>query len=133
MHEIETWIEEAASNQRILIRKLPKDKAESAQREVVSRYVKDHSAGAWWMALAKQIDEHYDRNAVKLSGILPAKSGACWLIPETGSLQLPVYEIDASQVQALIDDCYGFEYYAVAIDFSWFVAETHHDQFYCLS
>jgi hypothetical protein len=43
---------------------------------------------------------------------------------------LPVYEIDASNVEKLIDDCPGFEYYVVARDFSWMVVETHHNQFY---
>lgn len=129
MHEIETWIEEAASSQIIQIRKLSKEEAESVQREVIARYVKDSAQLAWWMALARPIDEQYDTNAVKLSGILPSKSGPCWLIPETDALQLPVYEIDAGQVAALIDDCFGFEYYVVAMNFSWFVAETHHDKF----
>ena len=57
-------------------------------------------------------------------------SGSCWLIPDTETEWLPVYEIDAGDVEKLIDDCPGFEYYVVAKDFSWLVVETHHDQYY---
>lgn len=130
MHEIETWIEEAAQHKSILIRKLPMEEAISVQREVISRYVKTSSPSTWWWNLARPIDEHYDRNSVKLASVIPIKSGACWLIPDTEAQWLPVYEIDAGQVEKIIDDCPGFEYYVVAKDFSWFLVETHHDEYY---
>src|SRR5437879_4468672 len=110
MHEIEMWIEEAARKQNIPIRKLPKDAAESVQREAMSRYVKITNPRVWWLNLAKPVDEYYDRGAVKLSSVIPAKSGLSWFIPETDAKHLPVYEIDVSQLEKLIDDCPGFEY-----------------------
>ena len=135
MHEIEKGIQEAAERQFIKIRKLPRDEATGVLRELMRRYIKDpnpHSL-ALWMDLAKPIDEYYDRNSVKFVDVVPQKSGACWLIPETDSadeLELPVYEIDISEIEKLINDCFSFEYNVVANDLSWLVIETHHDQYY---
>ncbi len=129
MHEIEIWIEEAARRQGIPIRKASEEEGASVQREAMSRYVKIKDPRVWWLNLAVPINEHYDRSAVKLSCILP-ESGRCWLIPETDASRLPVYEMDVSKVESIIDDCPGFEYNVVASDFGWLVIETDHDQFY---
>jgi hypothetical protein len=58
-----------------------------------------------------------------------AQSGLCWLIPDTEEEWLPVYEMDVRQVELLINDCPGFEYYVVGHDFSWLIVETDHDQY----
>ncbi len=39
----------------------------------------------------------------------------------------PVYEGTPEAIQAVIGECYGFEYYLVAKDLSWLICETHHD------
>lgn len=85
------------------------------------------------MDITLPVDECYDRNLVKFADIVPSKTGLCWLVPETdapNAIDLPVYELDVSEIEGLIADCYGFEYNVVAHDFSWLVAETHHDQYY---
>lgn len=130
MHEIETWIEEAAAAESIPIRKLPEAEAMVVQREAMSRYVTIDDPRVWWVNLARPVDEYYDRNETSLLSILPAKEGLCWLIPETSKPDLPVYEIDVRMIQKLIEDCFGFEYNIVAKDFSWLVIETDHDQYY---
>jgi hypothetical protein len=130
MHEIETWITEAASNLGIPIRKLTNGEAESVLHEAMSRYVKMADPRSWWLSLARPIDEHYDRRLVKLSSILPTTTGTVWFIPETDARHLPVYEMEVGLVEKLIDDCPGFEYNVVAKDFSWLVIETDHDQYY---
>ncbi|HET9363398.1 MAG TPA: DUF6756 family protein [Candidatus Angelobacter sp.] len=134
MHEIESWIVEVAEAQNIKIRKLSIGEAQHVLRETMTRYVKnDAHSLALWMDLSKPVDEYYDRNLVKFADIVPSKTGPCWLVPETdapNAIDLPVYEIDVSEIGRLINDCFRFEYYVVAHDFSWFVAETHHDQYY---
>jgi hypothetical protein len=130
VHEIEKWIDDAAHQQGIPLRKLLQEEAVSIQREVTARYVNGSPHRFWWWNLKRPIDEHYDRKTVKLSSILPTRTGACWLILDTEAKWLPVYEIDAGHVERLIDDCPGFEYYVVALNFSWLVVETHHDQYY---
>ena len=133
MHEIESWIEAAAKAQHITTRKLAIEEAKHVMLGTITRYFKNTpSSLALWMDLIKPIDEYYDRNLVKFGDVAPSKTGLCWLIPETNvsAIDLPVYELDVSDIGRLIDDCYGFEYNVVAHDFSWLVIETHHDQYY---
>lgn len=134
MHEIESWIAAAADSQNIKIKKLSIGEALHVMRETMTRYVKNNARSlALWMDLSKPIDEYYDRNLVEFADVVPSKTGLCWLIPETAAsnaIDLPVYEIDVAEIGRLIGDCFGFEYYVVAHDFSWFMAETHHDQYY---
>jgi hypothetical protein len=130
MHEIEHWIDDAEQQQVLLLKKLHQEEAISVQREITARYVTTSAPCTWWENLKRPIDEHYDRKTVKLLSIMPTKSGLCWLIPDTETEWLPVYEIHAQQVQTLIDDCPGFEYYVVAKDFSWLIVETHNDEYY---
>jgi len=134
MHEIESWIETAASTQNITIKKLPTADAQNVMRETMARYVRNDARSlALWMDITRPVDECYDRNLVKFTDIAPSKTGLCWLVPETGApnaIDLPVYELDVSEIERLIDDCYGFEYNVVAHDFSWLVAETHNDPYY---
>jgi hypothetical protein len=96
----------------------------------MARYVKSPNPRVWWLNLAKRIDEHYDRNAVRMSEVLPQKRGTVSLIPETDSGQFLVYEVEASQLETLIDNCPGFEYNVLPHDFSWLFIETDHDMFY---
>jgi hypothetical protein len=130
MHEIENWIRDAVEQQGISIRKLPREAAIQVQREVTARYVKTNSPCTWWWNFSRPVDENYDRNTVRLSDIIPTSNGLCWFIPDTEQEWLPVYELEVSQIEKLIDDCPGFEYYIVAKDFNWLLVETHHDQYY---
>ena len=130
MHEIQEWISDAARRQGIRIRELSQNEAMEVQDEVTRRYVKVSTPCTWWWNLSRPIDESYDRNTVRLSSIIPTRAGSCWLIPDTEEEWLPVYELEMDQIEMLIDDCPGFEYYLVAKDFSWFIVETHHDQYY---
>jgi hypothetical protein len=132
MTEIEIWIEAAVNHLKIPIRKLPADEALLVQKEAMSRYVKINDPRVWWLNLTRPVDEYYDRAAVRLSQILPRNDGTCWLIPETGTTLLPVYEIAPHLIQMLIEDCPGFEYNIVAKDYSWLVIETDHDQYYVI-
>jgi hypothetical protein len=51
-------------------------------------------------------------------------------VPETDDENpLPVYKIEASDIEALIGDCPFFEYYVVDSTNEWLVAETEHNVF----
>lgn len=38
-----------------------------------------------------------------------------------------IYETTPAVAQAVIGECYAFEYYVVARDLGWLVCENHHD------
>ena len=69
MHEIERWIDEA-TQQGLLIKKLPQEEAKSVHWEVTTRYVKTNSPCTWWEHLKRPIDEYYDRKTVKLLNVI---------------------------------------------------------------
>ena len=39
----------------------------------------------------------------------------------------PVYDSTPQAAQAVIGECYAFEYYLIAKDLSWLLCENHHD------
>lgn len=64
----------------------------------------------------------------KLPSIVPNPTEPVWFIAEDDQLpQYPVFEMSAEVATRIIGECYGFEYYLVAKDFSWLICETHHN------
>lgn len=127
--EIEEWLELAANSTGLPIEHLPTDRAAEIERRARQRFVVDNPR-AWWMSLSGSC-EHFNVKEHKLEDILPPGTAKCWLIAETGSSSgLPVYSLDAHDVSALLNECPYFEYYIVAEDFSWLVAESDHNVFF---
>ncbi|MCW5964066.1 MAG: hypothetical protein KIT83_08505 [Bryobacterales bacterium] len=128
MHEIETWISEAATTLGLPLKR----KAPEEGREVVKIardiYVEDDPR-VWWLRL-KLPSKQVPAEELGLTEVLPSREGTCWLIPETDAEELPVYEFDAKNVERVIRECPYFEYYVLAQDFSWLVAESDHNVFF---
>ena len=125
--EIEASIEESARTQHIPLRKLDERDAALVKNTGRRRFV-DGEPRVWWLGLSRPIVGQYDRRSVDLNTVLPSNTGSCWLIPENE--RRPVYEVDASLVKKLLDECLLFEYNIIARDFDWLVAETGHDMIY---
>jgi len=63
-----------------------------------------------------------------LNKVLPSLDDPVWFIIETDDKDsVAVYEGRVSNVQEILGECYAFEYYLVAKDFSWLVCENHHN------
>jgi hypothetical protein len=124
--EIEEWLESAAVSTGLPIERLPTDRAAEIEHRARQCFVSDNPR-AWWMSLSGSC-EHFDAKERKLKEVLPDGATKCWLIAETGSTSgLPVYSLDVRNVSAVLDECPYFEYYIVAEDFSWLVAESDHN------
>jgi hypothetical protein len=64
----------------------------------------------------------------RISRLVPNVDERVWFVAEDDQLPyFPVYESTPSIIQSLIGECYGFEYYLIAKDFSWLLCETHHN------
>jgi hypothetical protein len=64
----------------------------------------------------------------RLKEIIPNPEESLWLVAEDDQLPFyPVYETTAGAAEAVIGECYGFEYYLIPKDLSWIVCENHHD------
>lgn len=61
--------------------------------------------------------------------IVPSAEEKVWFIVEDDQLPFfPVYEANTTTIQAVIGECYHYEYYIVAKDFSWLICDTHHNE-----
>ena len=59
--------------------------------------------------------------------IVPDPSEHVWFIVEETNLPFyPVYDATTLAAQAVIGECYGFEYYLVAKTMTWILCENHH-------
>lgn len=126
--ELETWIDEAAATLGISLERLTQNDALLVTEEVRARFV-NGSPRVWWLGL-KTPYIYYDSDTTRLSQVLPELAGKLFFIPESDDEDpLPVFRIEASDIESLIDECPFFEYYVVDSNKSWLVAETEHDVF----
>jgi hypothetical protein len=128
MHEIETWITEAARANNLPLRRISPAEGSALVRNAQAIFVEDDPR-RWWLSLKLPYTQTTCGEAA-LTDLLPSTDGTCLLLPETDTADLPVYEVDARHVEALIKDCPYFEYYVLAKDLSWLVAESDHNVFF---
>jgi hypothetical protein len=63
-----------------------------------------------------------------LTRIVPNQKEKVWFIAgDSQATFIPVYEAKPEAIQNLLGECFGFEYYLIAKDFSWLICENHHD------
>ena len=126
--EIERWLNEAACELRITLRRLAEREASLIIDALQSRYIKGNPR-AWWESLALPYSQ-FDSKAVRLSSVLPTLSENIYLIPESPKNNGPVYEVDAASLEALLNDCPYFEYSVTNGDRSWLLMESDHNIFF---
>lgn len=126
--DIRSWIQEAARNTGIQVAILSEAESEIVVKMIMDRYVVGNPT--WWWDNLKLPFEHFDRNAVKLSAVLPSLDGEIYLIPEQPGLGWRIYKLEAAALERILDNCPLFEYSAVPLDASWFLTESHHDVIY---
>jgi hypothetical protein len=124
MHEIESWLTEAAAALGVLIRRATPEEARELVRQARAIFV-EGDPRVWWLGL-KLPFKQFPANQMQLSDVLPSSEGSCWLFPETDANEFGVYEIDARNVESVLQECAYFEYYVLARNLSWLVAESDH-------
>jgi len=134
MTEIEEWIEEAIdeidpSGSRV--KKASSEMSRDVLKRAKDKFVEGEPR-SWWQSL-KLKPQAYDSSTVSLQRVFPTPDEKCWFIPETGEIDLPVYEIETAVVSKLLDECPLFEYYLVGRNIDWLVAESDHDEFLVVS
>ncbi|MDX2267789.1 MAG: hypothetical protein NW208_06760 [Bryobacter sp.] len=128
MHEIETWITEAAITLAIPFKRRTPEEGRDLVRSARAIFV-EGDPRSWWLAL-KLPFKQFSSDEIGLTEVLPSRDGTCLLIPETDTEDLPVYEIEAKNVGSIIGECPYFEYYVLAQDLRWLVTESDHNIFF---
>ena len=116
----------SAERFRRLLPELARDVYQSALRHFVPR-----GNPTWWW-------EHFPASTSVyfatgdgwrlLVELVPDADERVWFIAEDCvSPEYSVWEASVRDVQAVIAECYGFEYYLVQPQFRWLLCENHHD------
>ncbi len=113
------------------IKLLPDEEGLSVFNAALSHFVASGDRRWWWedFRFPSTTVRFPDQRAFeRIEKIVPNKREKVWFIVEDDQLPFyPVYEATPEAIQAVIGECYGFEYYLVAKDLSWLLCETHHD------
>ena len=128
MHEIREWISAAQRDLCIGIVEMSR----AAAREVVSNARDCYVSGnprSWWLALR---GPYQKVNSVDfpLSMLFPNPSVRAYLIADTEEDEVPVYEGSIEEFEKLLSECPYFEYSVVAMDNSWLVIESDHNEYF---
>jgi len=126
--EIRGWIEDASRNTGFQVSILPEAEARELIALIIERYVL--GLPSWWWAQLKLPYVYFDRRTVKLSDVLPSSDGDIYLIPEYPDHEGSIFIVKAREVEAILDDCPGFEYTIVDKHADWLATESHHDALY---
>jgi hypothetical protein len=114
---------------RAVFEELPDHEAERIFGCAVQHFLGNVDRRWWWEAftrpsVSRQVEDGWKR----LVEVTPCADQAVWFIAEETLLPFyPVYSATPKAIEAVIGQCYAFEYYLVAKDMSWLLCENHHD------
>lgn len=133
MREIVTEIEEAVQQLHLpndSFVKCDPSKASDVVQRAKNVFVSDNPR-VWWLSLK------YPKSFVSfpqcdgsqhVTDYIPTTEKRCWFIPETGKAALPVFDVQAKVVSAVLGECSFFEYYLVGKTFEWLIIENDHNE-----
>jgi hypothetical protein len=84
---------------------------------------------AWWTHLLPPVKVHkFEDNTayLHLMEIAPSKFPNIWFVVDEDNERMLLYKVPLEKIKDVIKECRFFEYYIVAEDFSWLLAENDH-------
>ena len=113
------------------LRELPPAEARSVFDTAETLFVRSRGRQWWWEDFRRQAAwrEFPASDGYRfLHKLLPSIDEPVWFIIGTDEKDsVVVYEGCVNKVQEILGECYDFEYYLLAKDFSWLVCENHHN------
>lgn len=105
---------------------LDKEKAIKKQKLAMDKYV-DGNPRSWWMSLKRPHESYeYSFPSDHITQHLKNPKHNVYWIPETEENRLPVYDMDPSIINKILELTPAFEYYVVTKDFTRLIIETDH-------
>ena len=101
---------------------------EEVLQKIKDKFVKDNPR-AWWTHLkySPSIYEFENNTGyLHLEDVAPPFEGSVWFIADEDNELMHLYNLPLEKVKSVIGECRYFEYYVVAEDFSWLIAENDH-------
>ena len=84
---------------------------------------------AWWNHLKfhpKIYEFESNTGYLHLEDVAPTLEGNIWFIVDEDNELMYLYKMPLNKVKVIIGECRYFEYYVVAENFSWLIAENDH-------
>src|ERR1051326_1655672 len=95
---------------------------------VVSDFVVGSGRRWWWENFRfPSTDHHFEdqQGFARITQIVPNKGEKVWFIAEDDRQPFyPVYEATPEAIQAVLGECFHFEYYLIAKDLGWLLCEN---------
>lgn len=111
-------------------RRLATKAARHVYQSALRHFVPEGQPRWWWECFPASTAVHFAAGDGwrHLTEIVPDADERVWFIVEdSGPPGYSVWEADVRDVQAVIGECYGFEYYLIQRQFRWLVCENHSD------
>lgn len=114
-------------------RRLPDQEAELIYRRCLKEFVTSSFEPRWWWEHLREPQAGIQTDGgvasfTLVSQLVPNPDACCYFIAEDDLAPFyPVYLSTPRLSRAVVGECFGFEYYLVAPDFSWLIGENHHD------
>lgn len=134
--EVQTEIQTAATALGLSpehFRQLPAPEAEQVYRTALNHFVICSFEPRWWWEYLREPQAGF-RNVNDSLGFrlipefVPNPDAPIYFIAEdTNAPFYPVYLTTARIAASVIGECFGYEYYILATDYSWLIGENHHD------
>ena len=106
---------------------------EKIYKKLLSSFVSGADRKWWWESFSQPefVLSLTDEKAFKnITSLVPNPEEVVWFVAEEDQLPFyPIYEACSSDIQKVIGECYGFEYYIASKKMDWMLCENHHNNF----
>lgn len=101
-------------------------------RKLLDRFVSGGDRRWWWesFSLPEYSLNFDDQQAFqRITTVVPDPQESVWIVIEDDQLPIyPIYEGSPENIQKVIGECYGFEYYIISKSMTWLLCENHHNR-----
>jgi len=111
-------------------RRLPAEDAQRVYKSALRHFVPQGQPRWWWEHFPASTGVHFTAGDGwrHLTEFVPEADERVWFIAEDSvPTEHSVWEASVRDIQAVIAECYGFEFYVIQHQFRWLVCENHPD------
>ena len=110
-------------------RHLPPDEAQRVYESSLRHFVPRGRPRWWWEHFPSSTGVHFIKGdgGQHLAELVPDADERVWFIAEDFvAPEYSVWEASTRDIQAVIGECYGFEFYVIQQQLRWLVCKNHH-------